>query len=118
TTGWAWWSLKEPRWAKARGRCFSTWSRKRMSGTTCWFTSGSRPSAFRKRKPCGLASRRPSRNPIEMEAPVIPEELLEMAQTYRMLSELDPQQLRKLVPLAEHKQYYTGQIIFHIGDQS
>lgn len=53
-----------------------------------------------------------------MEMLVIPEELLEMAQTYRMLSELDPQQLRKLVPLAEHKQYYTGQVIFHIGDQS
>lgn len=49
---------------------------------------------------------------------MIPEELLEMAQTYRMLSELDPQQLRKLVPLAEHKQYSTGQVIFQIGDQS
>jgi CRP/FNR family cyclic AMP-dependent transcriptional regulator len=49
---------------------------------------------------------------------VIPDELLEMAQTYRMLSELDPQQLRKLVPLAEHKQYTTGQLIFRIGDQS
>lgn len=49
---------------------------------------------------------------------MIPEELIEMAQTYRMLSELDPEQLRKLVPLAEHKQYYTDQIIFHIGDQS
>ena len=49
---------------------------------------------------------------------MIPEELLEMAQTYRMLSELDPQQLRKLVPLAEHKQYSTGQLIFRTGDQS
>lgn len=49
---------------------------------------------------------------------MIPDELLEMAQTYRMLTELDPQQLRKLVPLAEHKQYCTGQIIFQIGDQS
>lgn len=49
---------------------------------------------------------------------MIPEELLEMAQTYRMLSELDPQQLRKLVPLAEYKQYYTGQLIFQVGDQS
>lgn len=55
---------------------------------------------------------------IEPGEAVIPEELLEMAQTYRMLSGLDPQQLRKLVPLAEQKQYYTGQIIFQIGDQS
>jgi CRP-like cAMP-binding protein len=52
------------------------------------------------------------------EKVVIPDELLEMAQTYRILSELDPQQLRKLVPLAEQKQYYTDQIIFEIGDQS
>jgi CRP-like cAMP-binding protein len=35
-----------------------------------------------------------------------------------MLAELDPQQLRKLVPLAQHKQYSTGQVIFQIGDQS
>ncbi len=49
---------------------------------------------------------------------MIPEELLEMAQTYRILSGLDPQQLRKLVPLAEQKQYSTGQIIFQIGEQS
>ena len=49
---------------------------------------------------------------------VIPEELVEMAQTYGMLVELDPQQLRKLVPLAQHKQYSTGQVIFQIGDQS
>jgi CRP/FNR family transcriptional regulator, cyclic AMP receptor protein len=53
-----------------------------------------------------------------METLVIPEELLEMAQTYRMLTELDPQQLRKLVPIAEHRQYYTDHVIFHIGDQS
>jgi len=58
------------------------------------------------------------RNDVELEKVVIPEELLEMAQTYQMLSELDPQQLRKLVPLAEYKQYYTGQVIFQIGDQS
>jgi CRP-like cAMP-binding protein len=49
---------------------------------------------------------------------MIPEDLLEMAQTYRMLSDLDPQQLRKLVPLAEYKQYYTGQVIFQVGEQS
>lgn len=41
-----------------------------------------------------------------------------MAQTYRTLYGLDPQQLRKLAPLAEHKQYTTGQVIFHIGDRS
>lgn len=49
---------------------------------------------------------------------MIPDELSEMAQTYRMLTGLDPQQLRKLAPLAETKQYSTGQVIFHIGDQS
>ena len=49
---------------------------------------------------------------------MIPDELLQMAQTYRMLSELDPHQLRKLVPLAEPRQYTTGQLIFQIGDQS
>jgi CRP/FNR family transcriptional regulator, cyclic AMP receptor protein len=48
---------------------------------------------------------------------VIPEELVDMAQTYRMLRELDPQQLRKLVPLAEHRQYSTGQLIFRTGEQ-
>lgn len=53
-----------------------------------------------------------------LETLVIPEDLLEMAQTYRILSEFDPQQLGKLVPLAEQKQYYTGQVIFQIGDQS
>jgi CRP/FNR family transcriptional regulator, cyclic AMP receptor protein len=49
---------------------------------------------------------------------MIPEQLLEMAQTYRMLCDLDPQKLEKLIPLAEPKQYYTGQVIFEIGEQS
>jgi len=34
---------------------------------------------------------------------------------YRLLSELDPQQLRKLIPLAEDREYATGQIIFPAG---
>jgi CRP-like cAMP-binding protein len=49
---------------------------------------------------------------------VTTEDLLEIAHAYRMLSDLDPAQLRTLVPLAEQKQYYTGQIIFQVGDQS
>ncbi len=49
---------------------------------------------------------------------MIPDEFSEMAQTYRMLMGLDPQQLRKLARLAEQKQYSTGQVIFHLGDQS
>lgn len=47
-----------------------------------------------------------------------PEDLLDMAQTYRMLGELDPQQIGKLALLAEEKQYTTGQVVFRIGDQS
>ena len=49
---------------------------------------------------------------------MIPEELLEMGLTYRVLEGFDPQQLRKLVPIAEHKQYKTGEIVFPIGGRS
>jgi CRP-like cAMP-binding protein len=49
---------------------------------------------------------------------VIPDEFVEMAQTYRLLSGLDPQQLRKLLPLAEEKQFPAGRIIFVEGDKS
>jgi CRP-like cAMP-binding protein len=41
-----------------------------------------------------------------------------MAHTYRVLSSLDPLQLRKLLPLAEERQYKKDQIIFREGDKS
>ena len=34
---------------------------------------------------------------------VVPEEFVTMAQTYRVLSGLDPQQLRKLLPIAQDR---------------
>jgi len=40
---------------------------------------------------------------------------LETGGAYRLLNELDPQQLRKLIPLAEERQYGTGNIIFPAG---
>ena len=43
---------------------------------------------------------------------MIPEEFVEMAQAYRLLSELDAKQLRKLLPLAEEQQFRVGQVIF------
>jgi len=49
---------------------------------------------------------------------MIPNELLKMAQTYRVLSELDPRQLRKLLPIAEDQQFASGQVIFREGDKS
>ncbi len=39
-------------------------------------------------------------------------------QAHRLLSELDPQQLRKLLPLAQEKQFSAGQTIFEAGDKS
>ncbi len=49
---------------------------------------------------------------------MIPDQFIEMARTYRVLSELDPQQLRKLLPLAQDQQFHSGEIIFHQGDKS
>lgn len=49
---------------------------------------------------------------------LIPKQFLEMAHAYRLLSELDPRQLRKLLPLAEERQYGTGEVIFREGDKS
>jgi len=49
---------------------------------------------------------------------VIPEEFVEMTRAYRLLSELDPSQLRKLLPLAQDKQFGVGQTIFKEGDKS
>ena len=47
-----------------------------------------------------------------------PPEVLEMARTYSLLSEMDPQQLRKLLPIAEERTYIAGEIIFREGDRS
>ncbi|MGD1092940.1 MAG: cyclic nucleotide-binding domain-containing protein [Bryobacteraceae bacterium] len=49
---------------------------------------------------------------------MIPDEFVKMTQTYRVLSELEPEQLRKLLPIAEDKQFRSGQVIFREGDQS
>jgi len=49
---------------------------------------------------------------------MIPEQFLEMAHAYRLLSELDPRQLRKLLPLAAERQYEKDEIIFREGDKS
>jgi CRP/FNR family transcriptional regulator, cyclic AMP receptor protein len=49
---------------------------------------------------------------------VIPEQFLEMAQAYRLLTELEPRQLRKLLPLAEEQHFDAGRLIFREGDQS
>jgi CRP/FNR family cyclic AMP-dependent transcriptional regulator len=43
---------------------------------------------------------------------------VEIGKAYRLLSELNPQQLRKLIPLAQDKQFDEDDIIFHYGDQS
>jgi CRP/FNR family transcriptional regulator, cyclic AMP receptor protein len=49
---------------------------------------------------------------------MIPEEFLEMARAYRLISELEPRQLRKLLPLAEEKEFKAGHVIFREGDRS
>jgi len=49
---------------------------------------------------------------------MIPEEFLTMARTYRVLSELDPAQLRKLLPIAQERYYAGGQILFKECDKS
>lgn len=43
---------------------------------------------------------------------------VESIQAYKLLSELEPQQLRKLLPLATDRQFEAGQIIFHSGEKS
>jgi len=49
---------------------------------------------------------------------MIPEPVLQMAHAYRLLSELDHAQLRKLLPLLEEKHFDAGQIIFREGDKA
>lgn len=43
---------------------------------------------------------------------------LETCRASRLLSELDPEQLRKLILLAQNEIYAPGEIIFHAGDRS
>lgn len=45
-------------------------------------------------------------------------ELLTMILTYRVLRELEPDQLRKLLTIAEDRQFDAGQVIFLEGDKS
>jgi len=49
---------------------------------------------------------------------MIPEPVLEMAHAYRLLSELDHEQLRKLLPLLEEKRFDADELIFREGDKS
>ena len=49
---------------------------------------------------------------------VVPEEFVTMAKTYRVLSGLDPRQLRKLLPLAQDCSFASGEILFREGDKS
>jgi hydrogenase maturation factor len=43
---------------------------------------------------------------------------VESIQAYKLLSELEPQQLRRLLPLAMDRQFEAGQVIFHSGEKS
>jgi CRP/FNR family transcriptional regulator, cyclic AMP receptor protein len=43
---------------------------------------------------------------------------LESLKAYRLLSELDPAQLRKLLPLAQEKHFAAGEIVFRAGEKS
>jgi hydrogenase maturation factor len=47
-----------------------------------------------------------------------PAATVESIQAYRLLSELEPQQLRKLLPLAQDRQFEAGQIVFRAGEKS
>jgi len=47
-----------------------------------------------------------------------PEQFVETARAYRLLSELDPEQLRKLLPLAGEHVFEAGRLIFKEGDRS
>ena len=49
---------------------------------------------------------------------MIPDDFLSLAQTYRVLSQLDPGQLRKLLPIAAERHYAEGELIFREGDKS
>lgn len=49
---------------------------------------------------------------------MIPDEMIEFARVYRVLSELDPEQLKKVLPLAREASFHRGELLFREGDQS
>lgn len=49
---------------------------------------------------------------------MIPDQFEQMVRNYRLLSQFEPAQLRKLLPLAEEKKFPAGRVIFQEGDQS
>jgi CRP/FNR family cyclic AMP-dependent transcriptional regulator len=46
------------------------------------------------------------------------DQFIETARAYRLLTELGPEQLRKLLPLAEEQTFEAGRFIFREGDRS
>lgn len=55
---------------------------------------------------------------VPSTGPPAPRITLENSAAYRVLSDLDPRQLRKIILLAEERQYATGDIIFPAGSTS
>lgn len=49
---------------------------------------------------------------------MVTDEMVEFAQIYRVLSELDPAQLKKILPLAQEVQFREGDFLFKEGDHS
>jgi CRP/FNR family transcriptional regulator, cyclic AMP receptor protein len=49
---------------------------------------------------------------------VVPDQFVDMARAYRILSEIGPEQLRKLLPVAQDQQFQPGEVIFRENDQS
>lgn len=49
---------------------------------------------------------------------MIPQEFIQTAKAYRILSDLDPKHLQKLLPLAHDATFNAGDIIFREGDRS
>jgi CRP/FNR family transcriptional regulator, cyclic AMP receptor protein len=49
---------------------------------------------------------------------MIPDEFIGMARAYRVLADLEPSQLRKLLPLAEEKEFAAETVIFAEGAKS
>lgn len=49
---------------------------------------------------------------------MIPDEMLEFARIYRVLSELDPEQLKKVLRLAQESHFQKGELLFREGDHS
>jgi CRP-like cAMP-binding protein len=49
---------------------------------------------------------------------MIPDEMIEFARIYRVLSELDPQQLKKVLPLTQEMNFEKGSLLFQEGAHS